>query len=32
MLNILLIEAFSDLSYVMYELGSFILPLYPTDI
>ena len=32
MFNILLLEAFSNLSYVMYELGSFILPLYPNNI
>ena len=32
MLNILLIDAFSDLAYTMYELGSFILPLYPNNI
>ena len=32
MINILLIDAFSNLSYVMYELGSFILPFYPTNI
>ena len=32
MINILLIEAFSDLAYIMYELGSFILPFYPTNI
>ena len=32
MLNILLIDAFSDLAYIMYELGSYILPLYPNNI
>lgn len=32
MFSILLIDAFSDLAYVMYELGSFILPFYPTNI
>ena len=32
MFNMLLIDAFSDLAYVMYELGSFILPFYPTNI
>ena len=32
MFNIHLIEAFSNLAYVMYELGSFILPFYPTNI
>ena len=32
MINILLIDAFSDLAYIMYELGSFVLPLYPYNI
>ena len=32
MFNIRLFEAFSNLAYVMYELGSFILPFYPTNI
>ena len=32
MINILLIDAFSDLAYIMYELGSFVLPLYPNKI
>ena len=32
MLNILLIGAFGDLAYIMYELGSFVLPFYPTNI
>ena len=32
MINILLIDAFSDLAYIMYELGSFSLPLYPNNI
>ena len=32
MSNILLIDAFSDLAYVMFELGSFVLPLYPNNI
>ena len=32
MINILLIDAFSDLAYIMYELGSYILPLYPNNI
>ena len=32
MINILLIDAFSDLAYIMYELGSYILPFYPNHI
>ena len=32
MINILLIDAFSDLAYIMYEPASFLLPLYPNNI
>ena len=32
MTHILLIDAFSDLAYLMYELGSFVLPFYPNNI